>query len=81
MKLVSSRARTFWLHFNRLNARRGAPDIWTVHLSDRCIQTKYVDCRARISTIYKGDTAPQPRAYFRGKGRIWVGKNQVLIVP
>lgn len=73
--------RTFWLHFNRINVQRGDPDVWTVHLSDQCIQTKHVECRVTIKTVYRGATARQPRAYFKGKGRILVKEGQVVIVP
>lgn len=71
--------RTFWLHFNRINVQRGDPDVWTVHLSDQCIQTKHVDCRVRIETVYRGATARQPRAYFKGKGRVIVRDDLVII--
>lgn len=73
--------RIFWLHFNRLNVREGDPDVWTVHLSDRCIQTPYVECRVPVTTVYKGATARQPRAYMRGKGRVFEYRDSVVIVP
>lgn len=60
--------RTFWLHFNRINVIRGNDDIWTVHLSNQCIQAKSVDVRVPIHTVYKGATARQPRAYLKGIG-------------
>lgn len=71
--------RTFWLHFNRINVQRGNPDIWTVHLSNRCIQTKKVIVKVPLETIYKGDTARQPRAYLKGIGKINVKKGLVVI--
>lgn len=64
--------RIFHLHFNRLNAKKNDGDIWTVHLSDRCIQCKSVDVLVPVSTVWKGQTAPQPRAYLRGKGIVRV---------
>ncbi len=73
--------RTFWLHFNRINAQRRNPNVWTVHLSDQCIQTKSVECLVPIRTVYKGATARQPRAYFKGVGRIRTYKDKVRIVP
>lgn len=71
--------RTFWLHFNRINVMRWNDDIWTVHLSDRCIQTKKVVVRVPLETIYKGHTARQPRAYMKGKGIIEVKTGCVTI--
>ena len=63
--------KSFWLHFNRLNAKR-TDSIWTVHLSDRCIQCKSVDVRVPIHTVYKGAMARQPRAYLKGRGIVEV---------
>lgn len=71
--------RVFWLHFNRFNAKRTAKDVWTVHLSDRCIQTRTVEVNVPIQTIYKGDKATQPRAFLKGKGIVKVLKNKVKI--
>ena len=79
--MSANKARTFWLHFNRINVVRGDPDVWTVHLSDQCIQTKHVDCHVPIATVYRGKTARQPRAYFKGQGRILAMANRVLILP
>lgn len=73
------KSRTFWIHFNRINVQRGDPDIWTVHLSDRCIQTKVVRCTVPVTTVYRGVTARQPRAYLKGKGRIHVKPGEVRI--
>lgn len=72
--------RVFWLHFNRFGAKRGTKDAWTVHLSDRCIQTPKVEVRVPIETIYKGDMAPQPRAFLRGRGIVRAYKGRVVIV-
>ena len=71
--------RTFWLHFNRINVQRNDPDIWTIHLSDRCIQTRRVEVKVPLETVYKGPEARQPRAFMRGKGKIKVYKNYVEI--
>lgn len=70
--------RVFWLHFNRFGQKRGEK-VWTVHLSDRCIQTKKVICNVPIETRYKGDKATQPRAFFRGTGRVTVERDYVTI--
>ena len=72
--------RVFWLHFNRLNAKRRDKDCWTVHLSDRLIQTRSIVCRVPIYTVYKGATARQPRAYFKGVGIVTHTKRGVVIV-
>lgn len=69
---MKKKTRVFWLHFNRFNAKRNAKDVWTVHLSDRCIQTPQVTCNVPIKTVYKGDKATQPRAFFRGEGVIHI---------
>lgn len=74
------KSRVFRLHFNRFNAKRTAKDVWTVHLSDRCIQTRQVEVRVPVQTVYKGDSAPQPRAFLRGKGIVRVSRNKVVIV-
>ena len=64
--------RVFWVHFNRLNARRGDADVCTVHLSDRCLQVKKAIIRVSTETVFKGLTAPQPRFYCRGVGIVRV---------
>lgn len=66
--------RVFRLHFNRFGAKRSAKDVWTVHMSDRCIPARTVECHVPVTTIYKGDTAPQPRAFLKGKGIVTVHK-------
>ena len=73
------RPRVFYLHFNRFGVKRGAKDVWTVHMSDRCIQTPKVHVHVPIETIYKGDTARQPRALLRGKGMVKVLDGRVEI--
>jgi hypothetical protein len=73
------RPRTFILHFNRFGAKRNTEDVWTVHLSDRCIPARSVEVKVPIHTVYKGDTAPQPRAFLKGKGIITVDGYNVEI--
>jgi len=68
-----------WVHFNRINVQRNDPDIWTVHMSDRCIQTKEVDIRVPLTSIYKGPKARQPRAYFKGKAIVDVQRGKVIL--
>jgi hypothetical protein len=70
--------RVFWLHFNRFNAKRASKDAWTVHLSNRCIMTPKVHVKVPIETIYKGDSAPQPRAFLRGKGVVKVKRDRTV---
>ena len=60
--------RIFHLHFNRFGVKRQARDVWTIHRSDRCIQVRAVEVKVPVTTVYKGDTAPQPRAYLKGRG-------------
>ncbi len=71
--------RVFWLHFNRLNVRRGDPDVWTVHRSDRCMQVKKIVVQVPVETVYKGAQAPQPRAFFRGKGVVRIANGIAYI--
>ena len=71
--------RVFWVHFNRINVQRGDPDVWTVHLSDQCIQVQHVEIRVPVSTVYRGATARQPRAYFKGKGVVRVSDDTATI--
>ena len=77
---MRSKARVFWLHYNRFGQKRGEK-VWTVHMSDRCIQTKKVFCHAPVESVYKGDSAPQPRAFYKGKGIVRVYRNHVRIDP
>lgn len=60
--------RVFWLHFNRFAAAKGDPDIWTVFVKGQEQYAKKVYCKVPLETIYRGDSAPQPRAYLKGKG-------------
>lgn len=75
-----TKPRVFSLHFNRLGNSRNSPDIWTVHLSDRCIHTRRVEVGVPVETIYKGPNASQPRAYLKGKGRVIKHRGWVEIV-
>ncbi len=77
--IMNQEPRTVWVHFNRINVARKDPDIWTVHMSDRCIQTKEVDIRTPLVSIYRGPKARQPRAYFKGKAVVEVLKNKVIL--
>lgn len=76
---MNTKPRVFWLHFNRINVQRGCDDIWTVHLSDRCIQVRKAIVRVPVETIYKGATARQPRAYLRGTGVVRVSGHTARI--
>ena len=72
------KSRVFWLHYNRFGQKRGEK-VWTVHLSNQCIATKKVEVKVPVETIYKGDSARQPRAFLRGRGTIKVYPNRVVI--
>lgn len=78
LKSLSAKPRVFWLHFNRFGAKRAAQDVWTVHLSDRCVPAKKVVVNVPLETIYKGDDAPQPRAFLRGRGIINVKRDGIV---
>lgn len=64
--------KVFHLHFNRFNARRGSKDAWTVHTGGKCLFARQVNVRVPVVTIYKGDDAPQPRAFLKGVGIVIV---------
>src|SRR5260221_13730679 len=64
--------RKFRLHFNRINMQRGKPEVWTIHLSDRCIQVSEIDVDVPLKTVFKKD-GKQPRAYLAGEGSIAYG--------
>lgn len=72
------KARIFRLHYNRFGAKDGS--VWTVHLSDKCIPTMKVKVEVPVETIFKGLEASQPRAFLKGKGRVFVYKNEVRII-
>ena len=65
---MRSTARVFKLHFNRLGHKRGDTDVWTVQLSGRCLHAAKIHVAVPLETIFKGDSAPQPRAFLRGRG-------------
>lgn len=71
--------RIFWLHFNRLDAKRGDSDVWTIrqHQKDRHVRS--VDIRVPVQTIYRGSSASQPRAYLRGFGSVEIEKGHAII--
>ncbi len=76
---INDKPKTVWVHFNRINVARKDPDIWTVHMSDRCIQTREVDIRVPLQSIYRGPNARQPRAYFKGKAIVDVRRGKVIL--
>lgn len=59
------------IHFNRINMQRHDPRVWTVHLSDQCLQVKHVHIDGQVETIFNPD-GQQPRAYFTGRGIVQV---------
>ena len=71
--------RAFRYHFNRINMQRGDPRVWTVHTRGQCIQTEQIRCKVPVESRYR-PTAQQPRAYFVGKGRVFVYKGVVDIL-
>jgi hypothetical protein len=78
--MSSSKPRSFFYHFNRIGMQRGQPDIWTVHANGRCIPCRSVDCQVPTKTIYKGDTARQPRAIVKGMGIVTRKRNGVVVI-
>lgn len=65
-----ARARVFWLHFNRLGQKRGQSDIWTIRQGGRNRLASAVQIQVPVQTVYRGDSASQPRAYLRGVGQV-----------
>jgi hypothetical protein len=59
------RMRKFRLHFNRVNMQRGKPQVWTIHLSDRCVPAREVHVQVPVQTVFR-PSGPQPRAWFEG---------------
>jgi len=71
--------RKFRLHFNRINMQRGNPNVWTVHMSGVCHQVKLVKPYVPMETRYVPN-GPQPRAYFVGRGYLYVRKGVAYIL-
>lgn len=69
----------FRLHFNRINMQRRRPTIWTVHTHNLCIPASHVHVNVPLDTEYKGPDAPQPRAFFTGRGIITQKGTEVYI--
>lgn len=75
--------KTFRLHFNRLAARKDAPDLWVVRWGRRTLYGRSVDCYVPLTTVYRGNVPDgQPRAFLQGcsddvcqfpSGRIVIG--------
>ena len=65
---------SFFYHFNRQGHKRGDPDVWTVHYRGRCTHVRSVQCFVPTRTIFKGDTAAQPRAIVKGIGRVVISQ-------
>jgi hypothetical protein len=59
----------FRAHFNRVNMRRGNPNVWTVHNSRGCFQGQAIHSYVSMRTIFKKD-GRQPRAYFEGYAHV-----------
>lgn len=66
------KAKVFWLHFNRFGHKKHDPDIWTIRTGKRNRHAKKVVCKVRLETIYRGDSAKQPRAYLKGVGVVTI---------
>lgn len=72
-------SRVFTCHFNRVHMQRGLPTIWTVHHRGQCIPATKVTINVPVETIYKGTSARQPRAYFKGRGEVTLHGSEVTI--
>lgn len=70
--------RAFRIHFNRINMQRGNPNVWTVHTSGKCIQTRHVQCQVPLKSVFNPD-GRQPRAFMKGVGEVDVHKKWVII--
>lgn len=58
--------------------QRGNPNVWTVHLSDRCIQVERVVIKGMVETVFRPGAA-QPRAFFKGRGTVAVEGNTAFV--
>lgn len=73
------RIRSFRLHFNRINMQRGSKNVWTVHVSNKCIPSEKVECFVPVTTVFN-PKGKQPRAFLKGLGEVWINKNTVYII-
>lgn len=69
-----------WLHFNRFRAKRNDAQTWTVRTGRRNRYARKVICHVPLTTVYRGDRAPQPRAYLRGHGIVTRRGDTIRIV-
>ena len=70
--------RAFRFHFNRINMQRGSPNVWSVHVTGRCIQTPRIWCNVPIESRFTPD-GRQPRAVFAGRGEVQETQEGVVI--
>lgn len=59
--------------------QRKNPNVWTVHTSKGCLQTKEVKCYVPLTTEFK-QNGRQPKAKLKGSGAIYIGKDSIYIV-
>jgi hypothetical protein len=47
--------------------RQGKGEVWTIHLSDRCVPAREVHVDVPLKTVFRPE-GRQPRAWFEGSG-------------
>ena len=72
--------RVVWIYFNKLSAKRGDQDVWTIHQDGYNRHVKAVDVRVPVRTVFRGASASQSRVlYLRGIGSVKIEKGIAVI--
>lgn len=71
-------AEKFWLYIDRLT--REDWKVWEVRQHGRSRFARAVHVMVPVSTVFRGRSAKQPKAYLEGRGRVWRRADGVLVV-
>ena len=55
--------------------------VWAVREGNVWHRAAQIDIQIPLSSVYKGANAPQPRAYFRGSGKVVREDNTLVLTP
>lgn len=69
----------FILHYNRFGHKRSDRDVWVIRCRRWVRYCRRVVALVPLRSVYLGDTAPQPRAYFRGEGVVRIVNGEARI--
>jgi hypothetical protein len=69
----------FRVHFNRVAMQRGDPAVWSVRTSKGCYHAPEIEIQVPCTTVYKPEGS-QPRAFFKGRGRVFAYRNKIVIM-